>query len=169
MRSYEDYLLLLGNDVFGVLSVVFGLVYLLRPRDGRARPVTGLFAILGILLQLAYVLFYLKARMILLTTAITMALASEVASRRRAERLLQTILVLLPALSLLGVQVTLLIGRFNVPEDRAPAVSEWSAGHDDSAAAADRTVHRGQPGGRRVGDSGRATTCSAACSAWRRG
>ena len=117
VRSYEDYLLLLGNDMLGVLSVVFGLVYLLRARQGRPRPVTASIAILGILIQILYVLFYLKARMILLTTAITMALAAEVVSRRRAERWLQTLLLVFPALSLLGVQLTLLIGRFNVPEE----------------------------------------------------
>ncbi|MBA3521657.1 MAG: hypothetical protein H0T90_04020 [Gemmatimonadales bacterium] len=117
VRSYWDYLVLLGNDTFGVLSLVFGLVYVLRPRTGRRRPLVFIIAALGVLLQVAYVLLYLKARMILLTTPIMLALAAEVASRRRAERLLQGLLLLLPAASLLGLQLTLLIGRFNVPEE----------------------------------------------------
>ena len=74
-------------------------------------------AAFGFVLQLAYVLLYLKARMILLTTPIALALTAEIVSRRRAERWLQGVFLVLPMLSLLGVQLTLLIGRFNVPED----------------------------------------------------
>jgi hypothetical protein len=117
VRSYSDYLLLLGNDAFGSLSLVFGLIYLTHPRLGRSRPGTAALAVAAVLLQVGYTLLFIKARMILLTGLITYALASELISRRRAERVLQLLLVSLPVLSLLGVQLTLLIGRFNVPED----------------------------------------------------
>jgi hypothetical protein len=63
------------------------------------------------------VLIYLKARMIVIIAAVLGAFASEAISRRRAERILQAMLVLLPPASLLGVQLTLLIGRVNVPEE----------------------------------------------------
>jgi hypothetical protein len=117
VRSYWDFPILLANDIFGVLSVTFGLMYLMR-RGGRGRrPMMFLVAAMGVLLQGAYVLLYLKARMILLTVPISFALVAEVVSRRRAERLLQALLLVMPMLSLLGVQLTLLIGRFNVPED----------------------------------------------------
>ena len=117
VRSYWDFFILLGNDIFGVLSVAFGLLYVLR-RDGRGRhPGMFLVAAAGVLFQVAYALLYLKARMIVLTTLITTALAAEVASRERAERYLRVVLLTLPLISLLGVQLTLLIGRFNVPED----------------------------------------------------
>ncbi len=117
VRSYWDFLLLLANDVFGVLSVTFGLMYVLR-RGGRGRrSVPFLLAVVGVLLQVAYVVLYLKARMILLTIPITLALVAEVRSRRLAERLLQGLWLALPVLSLVGVQLTLLIGRFNVPEE----------------------------------------------------
>jgi hypothetical protein len=117
VRGYGDFFILLGNDTFGLLSLVFGLVYLLHPRVGHRRPLTFLLAAAGVLLQVMYALLYLKGRMILLTAPITFALAAEVVSHRRAERLLQTLLLVLPPLSLLGVQLTLLIGRFNLPED----------------------------------------------------
>jgi hypothetical protein len=117
VRGYADNFILLGNDTFGVLSLVFGLVYMLHPRVGQRRPLAFLIAGAGVLLQVIYVLLYLKARMILFTTPITLALAAEVVSRRRAERLLQMFLLVLPPASLLGVQLTLLIGRFNLPED----------------------------------------------------
>ncbi len=117
VRAYSDFFILLGNDTFGVLSLVFGLVYLLHPRVGHPRPLTFVLAAAGVLLQVLYALLYLKGRMILLTAPITFALAAEVVSHRRAERLLQTLLLVLPPASLLGVQLTLLIGRFNLPED----------------------------------------------------
>lgn len=117
VRSYWDFPILLANDVFGALSVTFGLMYVMR-RGARGRhPVMFLVAAMGVLLQVAYVLLYLKARMILLTVPISLALVAEVVSRRRAERLLQILWLVMPMLSLLGVQLTLLIGRFNVPED----------------------------------------------------
>lgn len=117
VRGYADNFILLGNDTFGVLSLVLGLVYMLHPRVGDRRPVTFFIAAAGVLLQAVYVLLYLKARMILFTTPITLALAAEVISRRRAERLVQILLLALPPVSLLGLQLTLLIGRFNLPED----------------------------------------------------
>ncbi|HEY7637565.1 MAG TPA: hypothetical protein VH763_18590 [Gemmatimonadales bacterium] len=117
VRGYGDFFVLLGNDTFGVLSLVFGLIYLLHPSVGRKRPLTFLLALAGVLLQIMYALLYLKGRMILLTAPITFALAAEVVSHRRAERLIQLLLLVLPPASLLGVQLTLLIGRFNLPED----------------------------------------------------
>jgi len=117
VRGYSDFFILLGNDTFGLLSLVFGLIYLLHPRLAQRRPVTFLVGFAGVLIQVMYALLYLKGRMILLTAPITYALAAEVVSHRRAERLLQTLLLLLPPVSLLGVQLTLLIGRFNLPED----------------------------------------------------
>jgi hypothetical protein len=117
VRSYGDYFILLGNDVFGALSLVFGCVYLCRPRRGRARPVAFILVVAGLLLQVVYTLLFLKARLILLIAAISLAAAFEVVSRRRAERVMQGLLVLLPTLSLLGVQLTLLIGRVNLPEE----------------------------------------------------
>lgn len=117
VRSYGDYLILLGNDVFGALTLVFGCIYLCRPRQGRPHPLGFLLALGGVLLQVGYALLYLKARMILLVAFITLAAALELASRRRAERALQALLLVLPPLSLLGVQLTLLIGRVNLPEE----------------------------------------------------
>jgi hypothetical protein len=117
VRSYGDYLILLGNDVFGALTLVFGCIYLCRPRRGRVRPLGFALALAGVLLQVAYALLYLKARMILLVAFISLAAALEFASRRRAERALQALLLVLPPLSLLGVQLTLLIGRINLPEE----------------------------------------------------
>jgi hypothetical protein len=117
VRGYGDFFILLGNDTFGVLSLVFGLVYVLHPPIGKRRPLAFLLAAGGVLIQVLYALLYLKGRMILLTAPITFALAAEVVSRRRAERLLQILLLVLPPASLLGVQLTLLIGRFNLPED----------------------------------------------------
>ena len=117
LRSYEDNFILLGNETFGVLSVTFGLLYLLHRRMGPRRPLSFAFAVLGVLVQVGYTLLYLKGRMILLTTPITMAVVAEALSRRKAERALQGLLLVMPALSLLGVQLTLLIGRFNVPAD----------------------------------------------------
>ena len=117
VRSYGDYFVLLGNDAFGALSLVFGLIYLTHPTIGRRRPMTAAIALLAVALQLGYTLLFIKQRMILLIGLITFALVSELVSRRRAERILKVLLVVLPVLSLLGVQLTLLIGRFNVPED----------------------------------------------------
>lgn len=117
VRSYGDFFILLGNDVFGALSLIFGAIYLCHPRVGRSRPLTAAIAVAAILLQVGYVLLYLKARMIVLLACISLALAAETISRRRAERLLQSLLLLLPPASLLGVQLTLLIGRVNLPEE----------------------------------------------------
>lgn len=117
VRSYGDYFVLLGNDVFGALSLAFGTIYLCHPRVGRRRPLIYLLALAGVLLQVGYVLFYLKGRMVVLLTAISLALAAETISRRRAERALQWLWLLLPPASLLGVQLTLMIGRVNVPQE----------------------------------------------------
>lgn len=117
VRSYWDFPILLANDVFGVLSIALGLLFLLRRGERSRHPIVLVAAAAAVLLQVAYVLLYLKARMILLTLPITLALVAEVTSRRRAERLLQAVWLLLPLVSLAGVQLTLLIGRFNVPED----------------------------------------------------
>lgn len=117
VRSYGDYFLLLGSDAFGILSLVVGLVYICHPRQGRSRPLVFAVAVVGILVQVLYTLLYLKARMIVLAASITLAFAAETITRRRAERLLQALLLLLPPASLLGVQLTLLIGRINLPEE----------------------------------------------------
>jgi hypothetical protein len=117
VRTYSDFFILMGNDTFGLLSLLLGMMYLLRRRAGRPRPVTGFVALMGVLIQVAYALIYLKARMILLITFVILALAAEVRSRRLAERLLQVMLIVLPAASLLGVQLTLWLGRVNIPED----------------------------------------------------
>ena len=117
VRSYGDFFILLGSDVFGVLSLTFGLIYLCLPRMGRARPVTAAIAAAGVLLQVGFVLLFLKARIIVLIASIVLALAAEAISRRRAEWLLQALLLLLTPASLLGVQLTLWIGRVNLPEE----------------------------------------------------
>lgn len=117
VRTYSDFFILMGSDTLGLLSLLLGMLYLLRRRAGRARPVTGFVALMGVLVQVAYALIYLKARMILLVTFVILALAAEVRSRRLAERLLQMMLIVLPAASLFGVQLTLWLGRVNLPED----------------------------------------------------
>jgi hypothetical protein len=117
VRSYGDFFILLGSDVFGALSLTFGLIYLCHPRVGRARPATAAIAAAGVLLQVGFVLLYLKARTIVLLASIVLALAAETISRRRAEWLLQALLLLLPPASLLGVQLTLWIGRVNLPQE----------------------------------------------------
>jgi hypothetical protein len=93
------------------------MLYLFRRPDGRPRPGTGLVALIGVLTQVAYLLLYLKSRQILLIACVILALTAEVRSRRLAERLLQVMLIALPAASLFGVQLTLWLGRLNVPED----------------------------------------------------
>jgi hypothetical protein len=118
VRTYGDYFVLLGNDVFGTLSLVLGFTFLVGSRpEHRSGAFSRAFAGLGVLSQVAYSLVYLKARMIVLITFITMALTAEVASRRLAERLLRLLLLTILPLSLLGVKLTLLIGRVNLPED----------------------------------------------------
>ena len=118
IRSYEDFFLLLGNDAFGVMSLFLGSLYLMHRRTGgSARPLTAMLAALGVLLQLAYTLLFLQARMVLLVMAMTMALAAEVRSRRTAENFLRALFLILPPLSLIGLQLTLLLGRVNVPEE----------------------------------------------------
>jgi hypothetical protein len=117
VRSYEDFFLLLGNDSFGVMSLFLGSLYLLHRRTGRPRPLVATVATLGVLTQLTYTLLFLQARMILLVMAMTMALAAEVRSRRTAEQVLRGLFLVLPPLSLIGLQLTLLLGRVNVPED----------------------------------------------------
>jgi hypothetical protein len=117
VRTYSDFFILLGNDTFGQLSLLLGMLYLLRQRAGRRRPATGFVALIGVLIQVGYALIYLKARLILLVASVILALAAEVRSRRLAERLLQVMLIVLPAASLLGVQLTLWLGRVNLPED----------------------------------------------------
>jgi len=117
VRTYSDFFILMGNEMFGLFSLLLGMLYLLRRRAGHPRPVTGFVALVGVLIQVAYALLYLKARMILLVTFVILALAAEVRSRRLAERLLQVMLIVLPAASLFGVQLTLWLGRVNLPED----------------------------------------------------
>jgi hypothetical protein len=117
VRSYEDFFLLLGNDSFGVMSLFLGTLYLLHRRTGRPRPLVATVAALGVLTQLAYTLLFLQARMILLVMAMTVALAAEVRSRRTAENFLRGLFLVLPPLSLIGLQLTLLLGRVNVPTD----------------------------------------------------
>jgi hypothetical protein len=117
VRNYGDYLVILCNDVFGALSLTLGTLYICRPRQGRRRPLAFLIAALGILIQVVYVLLYLKARMIILLAAIAFALAADTISRHRAERLLQSLFLILPPASLLGVQLTLIIGRVNIPQE----------------------------------------------------
>lgn len=117
VRSYEDFFLLLGNDAFGVMSLFLGSLYLLHRRTNGPRPFVALVAAFGVLLHLGYTLLFLQARMVLLILAITMALAAEVRSRRAAENVLRGLFLILPPLSLIGLQLTLLLGRVNVPED----------------------------------------------------
>jgi hypothetical protein len=117
VRTYSDFFILMGSDTLGMLSLFLGMMYLLRRRTGRPRPVTAFVALMGVLIQVAYALIYLKARMILLVAFVILALAAEVRSRRLAERLLQVMLIVLPAASLFGVQLTLWLGRVNLPED----------------------------------------------------
>lgn len=118
VRRYGDFFLLFGNEAFGLLSLLLGMLYLLRPGvPGRTRPFTWVVAVVGVLAQVGFNLLYLRARSILLVTFVILALAAEIRSRRLAERLFQLMLISLPALSLLGVQLTLLLGRVNVPQE----------------------------------------------------
>jgi hypothetical protein len=118
IRSYEDFFLILGSDLFGLFAMWLGVTFM-----AGSRRITGggaalrLFAGSAVLLELAYSVGYLRARAPLLLAVVLFALTSELASRRRAERLLQALLLGLPALSLLGVQLTLLLGRVNLPEE----------------------------------------------------
>ena len=96
VRTYSDFFILMGNDTFGLFSLLLGMLYLLRRRAGRPRPATGFVALIGVLVQVAYALLYLKARLILLVTFVILALTAEVRSRRLAERLLQVMLIVLP-------------------------------------------------------------------------
>ncbi|MBA3659574.1 MAG: hypothetical protein H0W67_08255 [Gemmatimonadales bacterium] len=118
VRRYGDFFIILGNEIFGFIALLLGLLYLMRPKPlGRVRPIAWTSALLGVLVQVGYSLLYLKARMILLLTFVIFGLAAEARSRRLGERVLQTLFVLLPAVSLLGVQLTLWIGRTNIPEE----------------------------------------------------
>jgi hypothetical protein len=118
VRSYGDYFILLANDTLGGLSLIFGMMYLMRPAGwDRRRPIAWLIAVVGVLLHLGYGVLYLKARAVLLVSVVMFALASEVASRKRAATVLKAMFICLPVLSLLGLQLTLLIGRINVPEE----------------------------------------------------
>ncbi len=118
VRSYGDFFILLANDTFGLLSMYLGLVFLLRPRGrDRYRPLSVMIALAAFMAHFLYALVYLRARMILLVAFVMFAAASEVRSRKLAERALKTMFVSLPALSMLGVQLTLLLGRVNLPED----------------------------------------------------
>lgn len=118
VRTYGDYFLILGNETFGLISLFLGSLYLMRRRGGdRPRPLTAAVALVGVLAQIAHILLFLKARMILLMTAVIIALTAEVRSRRAAESLLRLLFLALPPLSLLGMQLTLLLGRINVPEE----------------------------------------------------
>ena len=118
VRTYADYFVLLGNDTFGALSLVLGFTFLVgskeeHPAGGFSRLVAGL----GVFSQVIYSLLYLKARMIVLISFVTLALTAEVASRRWGERMLRLLFLAILPLSLLGVKLTLLIGRVNLPED----------------------------------------------------
>ncbi|MBA2457981.1 MAG: hypothetical protein H0V43_03375 [Gemmatimonadales bacterium] len=118
VRSYADFFLILGNETFGLSSLLLGSLYLMRPRVGdRRRPLTAAAAFVGVLTQVAHMLLFIKARMILLVTAVIVALTAEIRSRRTAERLLALLFLALPPVSLLGMQLTLLLGRINVPEE----------------------------------------------------
>jgi hypothetical protein len=118
IRSYEDFFLILGSDLFGLFALWLGITFVAGGRRiTGAGPLLRLFAGSAVLLELAYSVGYLRARAPLLLAVVLFALTSELASRRRAERILQALLLGLPALSLLGVQLTLLLGRVNLPEE----------------------------------------------------
>jgi hypothetical protein len=118
VRSYEDFFLILGSDLFGMFALWLGMTFMAGSRRVTgAGPLLRLLAGLAVALELAYSVGYLKARAPLLLALVLFALTSELASRRRAERILQALLLALPAMSLLGVQLTLLLGRVNLPED----------------------------------------------------
>jgi hypothetical protein len=117
IRSYEDFFLLLGNDAFGVMSLFLGVLYLLHRRTNGPRPFVAVVAAFAVLLHLGYTLLFLQSRMVLLILCITIGLAAEVRSRRTAENVLRALFLILPPLSLIGLQLTLLLGRVNVPED----------------------------------------------------
>jgi hypothetical protein len=118
VRSYEDFFLILGSELFGLFALWLGITFLAGSRRVTgAGPLLRLFAAMALFVELAYSVGYLKARAPLLLAAVLFALTSELASRRRAERILQTLLLALPAVSLLGIQLTLLLGRVNLPED----------------------------------------------------
>jgi hypothetical protein len=118
IRSYEDFFLILGSELFGLFAQWLSITFLAgSKRVTGAGKLLRLFSGLALLVELGYSVGYLKARAPLLLAAVLFALTSELASRRRAERILQTLLLLLPTVSLVGVQLTLLLGRVNVPED----------------------------------------------------
>lgn len=118
VRSYGDFLLFLGSEMFGLASLLLGTVVLLGDARGRfGTPGMRVLALTGMLLELGYGLLFLKARAVLLVTAMSFAFGAEIRSRRLAIRLVQLLLVGLPAASLFGVQLTLLIGRVNVEQD----------------------------------------------------
>jgi hypothetical protein len=118
IRSYSDFFLVLGSDLFGVLAMWLGITFL-----AGSREVTGagiwlrMLAWITVLFELVYAVGFLRARAPLLLAAVLYALTSELASRRRAERILQALLLVLPALSLVGIQLTMLLGRTNLPEE----------------------------------------------------
>lgn len=118
VRSYEDFFLILGSELFGLFALWLGITFLAGNRKATgAGALLRLFAGMAVLVELAYSVGYQKARAPLLLAAVLFALTSELASRRRAERILQGLLLVLPAASLLGIQLTLLLGRVNVPQD----------------------------------------------------
>ena len=109
---------ILGSELFGLFALWLGITFLAGSRRVTgAGPLLRLFAAMALFVELAYSVGYLKARAPLLLAAVLFALTSELASRRRAERILQALLLALPAVSLLGIQLTLLLGRVNLPED----------------------------------------------------
>jgi hypothetical protein len=118
VRSYWDFLLFLGSNVFGMLVLLLAPVLLLGGR--RLGPVATsmrAFVLAGFLFNLAYSVLYLKARAPLLIAAVFFTLGLALVSLRGGIRGARILMLALPPLSLFSVQLTLAIGRTNLPED----------------------------------------------------
>jgi hypothetical protein len=118
IRNYWDFLFFLGSSAFGHLVLLLAPVLLLGSRRLGPVPWTVRIVMLaGLLFNLAYGVLFLKARAPILIAAVFFALGSTLVSLRSGIRWVRVLMLALPPLSLLSVQLTLAIGRTNLPED----------------------------------------------------
>ena len=118
VRSYWDFLVFLGSNVFGLLVLLLAPVLLLGSRQlGRVPWGIRAIVLAGLAFNLAYSVLFLKARAPILIAAVFFALGSTVVSLHSGIRWTRILMLALPPLSLLSVQLTLAIGRTNLPED----------------------------------------------------
>lgn len=118
VRSYWDFLLFLGSNVFGMLVLFLAPVLLLGNRHLGPVPLTLRAVVLaGFLFNLAYSVIFLKARAPVLIASVFFIFAISLMSLRAGVRWTRILMLALPPLSLLSVQFTLAIGRTNLPED----------------------------------------------------